>query len=1612
MSFVHLHLHTQYSLLDGANKISALVPRVKAFGMPAAAITDHGNMFGAIEFYKTCTAAGVQPILGCEVYLAPRSRKEQKAVSKHDDFEAGGNFHMILLAMNLEGYRNLCKLVTLSYTEGFYFKPRIDKELLAELNGGLIGTSGCLSGEINRAFQAGNYDRGREIATDYLKIFGDRFYLEIQDNHLPQQVTCNEMLKQLGRDLGIPLLATNDCHYLTPEDAKAHEVLLCIQTGKTLSDPTRWKFDTDQLYVKGPDEVRAAFADVPDAVANTIAVARRCELELKTNFQFPMYRVDPGETLEARLDRDARRGLEQRLAAGAGAQRTPLVGAAAAPYWERLDSELAIIEKMGFAGYFLIVADFINWAKGEGIPVGPGRGSAAGSLVAYALRITDLDPLPYNLLFERFLNPGRRSMPDIDVDFCYERRDEVIRYVREKYGEDRVAGIITFGTLKGKAAIKDVGRVLEFSYGETDRIAKLYPAPVQGKDHPLEKALELEPRLKELRDREREKPLFDYAFKLEGLLRHASKHAAGIVISDRPLAENLPLFVDKDKAVLTQYSYGDVEWIGLIKFDFLGLKTLTLLANIVELIQQHRAKAVDLATLPLDDRKTYQLLCKGDTTGVFQMESGGMRKMVTQLRPSRFEDLIAALALFRPGPLDSGMDQDFIKRKYGKEKVNYDHPLLEEILKETYGTLVYQEQVMQIARVLAGYSMADADNLRRAMGKKKKEEMDKERDRFRQGAVGQGIKAELATTIFDQMEKFAAYGFNKCVVGKTIISDALTGERSTVEGLFARPRPFFVHALDAAGRLVPRAVERVLRNGRKPVFELRTAQGKRIVATANHPFRTLDGWKHLGDLRVGDRIAAPRQLHVPTDESWPEYQVVALAGLLSEGNTCHPSCLYFFGNDPALVDDFAHAAACFPHSVARVYQRADHRYEVCVSTGRDGRFVQGQVPWNARAVGGGVVVKSAAPVRSGMFQWASSLGILGRKAADKVVPPAVFRLRDADLEIFLGRLWAGDGFIANATNFVPFYATSSPDLARDVQALLLRLGIQSGVHVKAFKYRGRSVPGYTVHLLGEGSVETFLGRVAPHCVGRQHQVALLRRQVESTARGRTSKDTIPATVRAWIDEARRARGLTWRDLERRSGVSTKELYGCGSHKKRGFRRSTIAKLGEFLGCERLKATATAAVFWDCVVAIEPRGIEETFDLTVAVDHNFVADGLVVHNSHSAAYALISFQTAYLKAHYRHEFMAGLLSLEMGEIDKTYKNIAECRAHRIPILPPDINESGERFTVTANGIRFGLGAVKGVGSKAIDIILAARREGGPFTDLADFANRVRGQQINRRVLECLIKCGTFDSLGISRATLLTEPEGGGAAYVDRVLQWASTAAESAGQITLFALGSVPPPPAPSGVPEWSDKQRLAAEKETVGFYITGHPLDRFDRDLRRLTTGPIAELGARVTREREKVKVGGVVHTLKLKNNKKGDRYATFNLEDKSGTIEVIVWPEAYRKYEALIASDEPLCIGGMLEVSEERCQIIADDIGALAAVRQQAVRELRLRLDEAALTAERAAALARMLEEHPGNCTASIEVLADGYVASVRLPRYRVAASDRLVDAVEQLFGGRVAFLQ
>ena len=746
--FVHLHCHTEYSLLDGAIKIKDLCSRTVDYGLPAATITDHGNLFGAIDFYTTAKDFGIKPIIGCEVYVAPTHRRAREAKSAS---EAG--YHLVLLAQNRTGYHNLIKLVSKGFLEGFYYKPRVDKELLSHWSEGLIALSACLKGEVPSVLRSRGLQAARETADEYSRLFPGRFYLEMQDNGIPEQEEVNSGLQELSEAAGLPLVATNDCHYLTSDDVEAHDILLCIQTNSCVDDTKRMRFNTSQLYYRPPEEMEEAFAHCPQALENTRAIAEACNVEIELGrHYFPVYDVPEGSSLEDEFRRLSRRGLEERLS-----QLPYAVDEQA--YWQRLQEELDIICSKGFAGYFLIVQDFINWAKNQGIPVGPGRGSAAGSLVAYALRITNLDPLRYNLLFERFLNVERESLPDIDVDFCYNRREEVIRYVTEKFGKSNVAQITTFGTMKAKAVVRDVGRALGMSFAETDRIAKLIPDELK---MTIDKALEQEPDLQGLVDNDEQiARLIDISRRLEGLARHASTHAAGIVISDRPMEEFLPLYQGKKGEIVTQYDMKKVEKVGLIKFDFLGLKTLTVLSDTLRLARENGQDVPDLDTLPLDDQATYALLCRGQTEGVFQLESSGMRKVLMDLKPTCFEEVIALLALYRPGPLESGMVTDFIRRKHGEKAVEYPHPSLESILKPTYGVILYQEQVMQIASRLANYSLGDGDILRRAMGKKDPAVMAKQRSKFLQGAKDNGIPEETAAHLFDLIEKFAGYGFNK-----------------------------------------------------------------------------------------------------------------------------------------------------------------------------------------------------------------------------------------------------------------------------------------------------------------------------------------------------------------------------------------------------------------------------------------------------------------------------------------------------------------------------------------------------------------------------------------------------------------------------------------------------------------------------------------------------------------------------------------------------------------------------------------------------------------------------------------------------------------------------------
>ncbi|HTX54602.1 MAG TPA: DNA polymerase III subunit alpha [Candidatus Baltobacteraceae bacterium] len=741
--FVHLHLHTQYSLLDGACQLDRLIAKAKEYKMPALAMTDHGNLFGAVDFYAMAMKAGVKPIVGCELYMAPGSRFER---TPQDGQYEGAN-HITLLCRDLSGYKNLVKLVTAGYLEGFYYKPRIDRELFAQHGAGLIALSGCLNSELGHALVDQNEAKSAEIAKFYMDVVGkDNYYLEIQDHGLEEQRTMTRGALPLAKQLGIPVVATNDVHYLNAGDHKAHEVLLCVQTGKSMKDPDHWRFSSQQFYLKSPDEMHSLFAEVPDALLNTITIAERCNLELTFGkIRLPKYSVPAGHTLESYLRELAEAGLRKRYP-NAGPE-----------VWDRFNREMAVIEKMGFAGYFLVVWDFISFARSRGIPVGPGRGSAAGSLVAYSLQITNIDPLRFGLLFERFLNPERISMPDMDIDFCDERRDEVIEYVRKKYGAENVSQIITFGTLGAKAVIRDVARGMGMTYADGDKIAKMVPNALNisledaiKESVPLRQAIERSPEVAEL---------IDIAKVLEGLTRHASTHAAGVVISSEPLIEHVPLYKGAKGEITTQYAMTAIEKIGILKMDFLGLRTLTVIMNTLRLIQQTHGITVDVDQLPPGDAPTYQLLTEAKTFGVFQLESSGMRDLLRQLRPNCIEDIVALVAMYRPGPMEQ--IPKYIDRKHGRSKVEYEHPLMEAILKETYGIMVYQEQVMQIASELAGFTLGEADILRRAMGKKSSELMAEQRKQFVEGARKRGVADKKAEKIFSLMEQFAGYGFNK-----------------------------------------------------------------------------------------------------------------------------------------------------------------------------------------------------------------------------------------------------------------------------------------------------------------------------------------------------------------------------------------------------------------------------------------------------------------------------------------------------------------------------------------------------------------------------------------------------------------------------------------------------------------------------------------------------------------------------------------------------------------------------------------------------------------------------------------------------------------------------------
>ncbi len=1584
--FVHLHVHSEYSLLDGASRLDKLVSLARELRFPALALTDHGNLFGAVDFYLACQKSGIKPIIGAELYVAPGSRFERANV----DGQYEGAHHLTVLARNLQGYKNLIKLVSKAYLEGFYYKPRVDRELLAQHGEGLLVLSGCLNSEVSRLLCQGEEAKARQVAGWHQEVFGkDYYFMEVQSHGLPEQPMVTEGTLRIARATGAPAVGTNDAHYLESSHARAHEVLLCIQTGTTMRDPNRWRFSSDRFYLKSAEEMRQVFADLPDAYRNSLAVAERCNLELTFNrFHLPRYRVPEGHSLESYLEHLAREGLRRRYG------ESPPEAVV-----ERLKQELAVVEKMGFAGYFLVVWDFIRFAKSRGIAVGPGRGSSAGSVTAYCLGITNIDPIRHGLLFERFLNPERVSMPDMDIDFSDDRRDEVIEYVAGRYGRENVAQIITFGTLGAKAVIRDVGRALGMVYTEVDRIAKQVPNQL---NITLDEALSKSPPLAELvRSQPQVAELWEIAKTLEGCTRHASTHAAGVVISDEPLIEQIPLYKDpKKNEIVTGYAMEAIEKIGLLKMDFLGLRTLTVIANTVKLIAATRGISLDPDTVPFDDPKTYQLLSEAKTLGVFQLESAGMRDALRGLKPDRFEDLVAIVSLYRPGPME--LIPEFINRRHGRSKITYDHPLMEKYLRETYGVMLYQEQVMQIASEMAGFTMGEADTLRRAMGKKDRELMAQQRVKFLEGCKARGIGEKKAEKTWDTMEKFAGYGFNKCLTADTQIEMADGTHQSITEV--------------GAGDLVltkdgPFRALGVRPSGTRRVGRLRLANGMTVRCTPDHPVFSQRRWVNAEDLTENDFVAVAREL--PYGPQLVACHIPALLGYaLAEGSLGYDSHFYLYSADPDEISEMSRILSTFANTSGRVEGRA------------------------------GVRTRSIRPVRidpktpSGAVQFLfQECGLQGKTVLTKQVPPLVDRWNREAIAVLVGKLFQRDGCIHPKTRSI-FYATSSPGLAWGVRRLLLKFGIPSTIHRKMFAYRGGRRAGYTVNLLGGRSAYSrFQEFVGPHLVGEKRTalatlVAVYAGMPAVLARG--TADVLPlALCQEPLREAIRKRYPSLKAGCRTLGVAYGLLFKDG--RKRGIRRDTIAYLADALDSPELHAMAEPAIGWSRFRKFVLEGFEPTYDFEVPGAKSFVANGIVVHNSHAAAYAVVAYQTAYLKANYPVEFIAALLTSEMGDTDKIVRYIEECGAMGIQVLPPDVNSSAIQFSVVGTVIRFGLAAIKNVGEAAIASILKTREERGRSVSLTDFCQRVDLRLVNRRVIESLIKAGAFDCLGVPRAQLM--------ACVDEAIEAGQRHQRDRqeGQISLFDMtGGGGADPAPSAavlppaaaeakdsapaLPEWEAEQLLAYEKDVLGFYLSGHPLARFAPLVQRLGVASIGALGE--CRPGARVRLFGHVTALKEIPTKSGDRMAFATLEDMEGSVELTVFPGPFRAAAPWLRSREPILVRGRVDDTERGRVLLAEEIRPLtdehtastafadpferpptAPPRVPEPRTCRIRVPAEGSAQALLEPLRRCCAEHRGSVPLYLHLLLPEQEVEIRVRELAVDPAPELMAKVEALLG-------
>ncbi len=1482
--FCHLHCHTQYSLLDGAARIDKLIGRAAELGHPAVAITDHGNLYGVPEFYTKAQRAGVQPIIGCEFYVTPSGMGDKGDRTR---------YHQVLLAKNLEGYRNLIKLSSLSYTDGYYYKPRIDRDTLRQHSAGLVATTCCLQGEVLQSILKKGEAEARAVFEDYLDIFGEDYYIEVQDHAIPEQRTCNAVLMRWAEEYGVQVIATNDVHYVHQADAEAQDVLLCLQTGKDLHDPNRMRFENDQFYLKSAGEMRLAFgSSVRDGVFSSAAAVDAAldatrEIADKCNLELPMGQLlMPHFPIPKAFNEDAGAYLRHLTYEGAR-KRWPEISEVIR---ERLDLELNVIGSMGFDGYFLIVQDFTTAARDLGVSVGPGRGSAAGSAVAYCLGITNIDPLQYDLLFERFLNPERVSMPDIDIDFDDRGRGKVIDYVVEKYGRESVCQIVTFGTMGSKSVIRDVSRVLGVPLPEADRIAKLIPDGVKVSLEAAKGEVKEFADLYQHQDPQIRK-LMHYATVLEGSARHTGVHAAGVIIAPGDVSQYVPVSIQRGKggasdAVVTQYDGKYIEDFGLLKMDFLGLKTLTILDDALALIEENHGVTIDLDTVPLDDPDTYNLFQKGNTISIFQFESSGMREWMRKLKPTSLDDLIAMNALYRPGPMD--LIPSYIDRKHGKEPVEYPHEMLRGILEPTYGIPVYQEQVMQMAQVMGGYTLGGADLLRRAMGKKKQSEMDKQRVTFVDGAAENGVGEKKANEVFDMMAKFAGYGFNKCVHAQTKVRLA-DGTRMTLARAY-REQPDELLAMWPDGEIRPHRVSRIVKTGKKPLLKVTTASGRAIKVTAEHRLLTTEGYLPVSEMAEGtELITEPR----PVTDAQREARRATRTRLNKR-----------------------------PVQRARVSKR--------VAAYQAARPLEDKVEPTRRmhAEHPGLTRNGVAAMHD-KIRWLHANDPEWREAQIARTLASVRATYDT-----------GPGFGTCSIAPNGMWCASQPE--RDMCEWLADQGVEFEMH----------------KVLGNGRVcDFYFDGVYWEMDGMDRECAYFADKYGD----------LPFVV------------VTPEDFK--------------------------AIVSRHLGIEH-------AENGDPIRSIEPCGEAVTYDVEMAPGGplNFLANGIVSHNSHSAAYSVVAYHTAYLKAHYPAEFMAAVLTTEMAASDKLAIALDATRSTGIEILPPCVNRSQAHFTVEHGRIRFGLGAIKGVGLGAIEALVEAREAaGGAFDDLFALCKDLDLRTVGKKTLEGLAASGALDAF-----------EGHRRQFADSVdLAWSYAqkhqADKAAGQFSMFgageATGSSFVPALPHCEP-WTKGETLRYERDLMGFYVSGHPLDDFAAEVATFGSVQLGHADG-VMHESDQTAIG-IVTEITRRTTKSGRPIAFVTLEDTTGQAEVVLFAQTLERCGHMLLVDEVMMVKGKAETSSGNIKLVAKDVLPMWRVREQLVKALTLRIDVDTTTEADVTAIKALCDAHPGACKVYFELASAAMPRPVRL-HARTAVVDltpALMKGLGRLIGDRAVVLQ